>query len=172
MKSLYFIFVIVLMTSKTLYAQNLKIDHSLLSSGGSDMSNSSVVLKGSVGQPVISVVQNASVIAHQGFWYVATYSNGQHTSTDNPLLGIDMFSVFPNPASYEGNIMIKSKEKVHIMLEIQHTTGQKAAVVYNGMTSIGENIYHVDVSDFSDGAYFIILTTDGKSVTKKIIVVK
>ncbi|MBC7884824.1 MAG: T9SS type A sorting domain-containing protein [Saprospiraceae bacterium] len=172
MKSLYFIFVIVLMTLKTVYAQNLKIDNSLISGGGSDMSNSSISLKGSVGQPVINVVQNGSVIAHQGFWYVATYNNGQNTRTENPVAGIDQFTIFPNPASYEGKIQIRSKEKVHILLEIQNINGQKAGVIYNGETSIGENIYHVDVSDFPTGEYFISLTTDGRSIAKKIIVVK
>lgn len=74
---------------------------------------------------------------------------------------INSISLYPNPISNQLIIKIKSFDEMYVF----NSLGQIFTPSY---TSIGTNI-SVDFSNFPSGFYFLVISSDGKLLTKKLI---
>ena len=57
-----------------------------------------------------------------------------------------------------------------VEINIVDMIGKKVLTVYNGIASEGTNNYNVNTSEISKGVYFINVVTEGKSISKKLII--
>jgi len=81
-------------------------------------------------------------------------------SFDNPLEAI---SVFPNPT--EGLLNIISPDEPITGVEVYDVRGRKL----NGLQVNSEGNYTLDISDLETAIYFITITTEAGSITKRIV---
>ncbi len=153
-------------------AQAVIIEKDIISSGGSNMKNELFTLNGSIGQPIISISENSSERAHQGFWYVITDFNSGSTNTLDIPEGLSNLTILPNPASYQGTIVFFATEKVHLEIDIINSIGQKTDFHFEGEVYEGKNQLPFDASFMAAGQYFVNITSQNKTYSKKIVIVK
>lgn len=81
------------------------------------------------------------------------------------------FNVYPNPAEDNTIITFNLLESKQTNITIYDVVGKEVATVVNGNVSAGEHQYSIsENTKLSAGVYFIKLTADGESFTKKLIV--
>lgn len=82
----------------------------------------------------------------------------------------DNLVVYPNPAGNSINIAFINNPKSGLKLNIYNTVGQKVkSISYDGIVS---DIFTVDISNISNGIYILNIETEGRTITKKISVLK
>ncbi len=78
--------------------------------------------------------------------------------------------VFPNPNA-DGKIWIQynSSSESAIELEIYDLTGKKVLDL-NGKTTIGNNVFRIELGDIANGAYVLKFINGDQTITKKIVI--
>jgi PKD repeat protein len=92
------------------------------------------------------------------------------SSSVSEIEGINFFKVYPNPTNGITNISLNSDNSKNIEIEITDMIGKKVMKVYNGSTSMGTNKYTFNSSQISKGVYFINVITEGRILSKKLII--
>jgi hypothetical protein len=88
----------------------------------------------------------------------------------NELDFVNRFSLSPNPARSNINILLDLNSTIDTRLVIRNVVGQ---IVYNiQYTNINSIISTIDVSTFESGLYTLTLTSGNKLASQKFIVLK
>jgi len=153
-------------------SQSVVVEKDIISSGATSSKNDIFTLNATVGQPIIGLVQEPNLTAHQGFWYVVSDFNSGSTNTEDLPIGIMDITILPNPTSYQGTLTFDAKESMPIRIEILNSVGTTTAFNYNGEVTEGKNIIPIDVSNLIAGPYYLRLTAREKTFTKKIVIIK
>lgn len=104
--------------------------------------------------------------------YAATYGRGlwrsnvlnpASLSTDDFVL--DSFEMYPNPTTQDLNLRWNQSEEVSV--RIYNTLGK---LMYYGKALNLQSGLKIDISDYTDGIYFVKLNTEAGEITKKLIV--
>ena len=104
--------------------------------------------------------------------YAGSYGRGIWASPlVDDLVGVEDFltqdavSVYPNPTKNEINILVQ--QEVEADVRIFDVLGK--LMVYQADINLGNNIHTIDVSDFSNGVYFVRINSNAGTITKKIM---
>ncbi|MFT4698571.1 MAG: photosystem II stability/assembly factor-like uncharacterized protein [Flavobacteriaceae bacterium] len=104
--------------------------------------------------------------------YAGSYGRGIWSSPlIDDLIGVEDFlsqdqvSISPNPTSNEISIVVQ--QQVEADIRIFDILGK--LMVYQSDISLGSNNHTIDVSNFSNGVYFVRINSDAGTITKKII---
>lgn len=95
---------------------------------------------------------------------VVTYNSSTATVEQKSEL---KYSVFPNPASQQFNILVEKDMPNNLHIDIMHPTGQRIYSLDHIQPTIP---YTIDISSFPKGMYFIHLFDTDKVITKKVII--
>lgn len=79
---------------------------------------------------------------------------------------------YPNPFSSQTHIVFKLEQKADVKLIIYNSLGQQIAVPVSGEMSAGNHQVLFDGSSLRPGIYYYRLMFDGKSTTKRMIIMK
>ena len=82
---------------------------------------------------------------------------------------VSSFEVFPNPASENVNINLSLKETSTILMDITDLNGKQVAVILDEKQS-GLIKKQFNISQLSNGNYFVRLSVNGKVVSQKLTV--
>ena len=83
----------------------------------------------------------------------------------------DQFTVFPNPASDQVYVHLKSFSGLQVDIEFYDALGRK--VIERSLRAASEVPLPFDISDLSEGAYLISVKYDGrKRVTQRLVIIK
>lgn len=136
------------------------INNQIISGAGGSSTNGINSLDWTIGEPVISNLELASIKLYQGFHQGYVFSIS--TPVETPNWEYDIL-VSPNPTT--NYLYIKSNDVTEdISLVIVNVLGQAT----HQITNITSN-YKVDVSDLNDGVYFLNLFKGNESATYKFI---
>lgn len=104
-------------------------------------------------------------------WIGEDYTDtcSKHTSTNSIIKSSVDFNLFPNPSS--GEVAIINKANSTSSLTIINTYGVKVFSMTLPQEN-GTNPIHLDLSEFSEGLYFVQISYDESSRTKKLIIKK
>jgi hypothetical protein len=81
------------------------------------------------------------------------------------------FNIFPNPAEENSVISFELTGKKNLDIAVMDVLGRKISTIYSGDLASGEYQFPVaNGTSLSSGIYFVKVTMDGKSFTKKLIV--
>lgn len=79
--------------------------------------------------------------------------------------------VWPNPAGNTTHIQFTLPERKNYSVELYSMSGQLMQVIYKGTAAKGQlQTYELNTSRFTNGIYFIKLTTDNKVITQRIVI--
>jgi hypothetical protein len=81
------------------------------------------------------------------------------------FLSQDQVSISPNPTNNEINIIVQ--QQVEADIRIFDVLGK--LMVYQTDISLGNNNHTIDISNFSNGVYFVRINSDAGTITKKIM---
>jgi len=117
--------------------------------------------------------------------FVATNDYGNNMFIDNvnlsqpnPFVGLAKISrddanisIFPNPATNETTLKIKSDNSVNSNVKVMNTLGQ---IVYTKQISLnpGTNNFKIDTKEFANGVYFLVVESEKNSTSKKLVISK
>ena len=80
-------------------------------------------------------------------------------------------SVFPNPVNTDfTTLTFDLEEKATVNVVVFNNLGQNVELIYNGELKKGENNLKVKTSNLSKGLYFLNISIDNKTITKKLII--
>lgn len=93
---------------------------------------------------------------------------------ENPVLedGITLGQSYPNPTTSEAAIDFHMPFTANVTMDLVNVYGQQVAVITDGEYAAGKHRVNVNTSDLATGVYFYNLRTNGKVITKKMIVTK
>lgn len=80
------------------------------------------------------------------------------------------FSIYPNPASETANVSFDLTAATNVEVSVINTSGQEVSATNAGMMNAGENTVSVDLSNLSQGVYYVQLKTDYGVFTNPITV--
>ena len=79
------------------------------------------------------------------------------------------YNVYPNPVSDLLNVEFNLLEKTNVLGEVFDISGRKIETIFNSEFSLGTHRYDYNASDLNAGVYFIKITLEGESFTKRVI---
>lgn len=82
---------------------------------------------------------------------------------------ISVASVYPNPTSGETNIQFNVASTSTVTLHVTDVTGKVVYTTTNNIQTAGTNQLSFDASSYSNGVYYLTLSSDNGTVTKKFI---
>jgi hypothetical protein len=86
---------------------------------------------------------------------------------------VSLGTIFPNPASSSGHstLLLKVKHTSTVSVALYTMVGQRVKMLYdNSSLAAGEHSLELNTSELEAGIYFVTLTTDGVSSSKKLII--
>jgi Peptidase C10 family/Secretion system C-terminal sorting domain/CUB domain/Spi protease inhibitor len=121
------------------------------------------------------------IVATSGSMFITFTSNSCQTSAGweayyevgnvgvKETLGFDDLKIFPNPAQDVLNISFNNALAGEVNIEIISITGM---LVYQENTSADANVFEksIDISDFSEGVYFVRISNNNSTVNKRVVV--
>ena len=92
------------------------------------------------------------------------------TGSVNDIAMDDLLSVYPNPTT--GVIILNTNlpENQEVNIAVYNTMGQEVAAVQNGKVSNGQ--YSIDLTNQSNGIYYVKMNLNGNIITKKVVLNK
>jgi aminopeptidase N len=81
-----------------------------------------------------------------------------------------LLSNYPNPASAETTISFQLEKAGQVEIELFDITGKRIKEISNGFMNNGSHRLSMDVQGLNPGIYFYNLTSNGESVTGKMVV--
>jgi len=152
----------------------LKLD--AITSGGGTASGS-MVLRGSIGQPLTAASSGSVVHQAGGFWN-AVYSSDTPTAISPEKAGADLPDTFelrqayPNPFNPETVIRYALPEAVKVRLTVYNMLGQQVAVLVRKKQSAGHHKVTFRAGQFSSGIYIYRIEAGDFVSVKKMTLVK
>ena len=130
-------------------------------------------------------VVTLSILYHiEGFRFLFEFENGGGNNVyiddikiyDPTAVGINEvnkaalnYNVYPNPVNDQLNVEFNLLENTHVLGEIFDVTGRKVTTMFNSNYSLGTHRLDYNTSDLNSGVYFVKITLEGESFTKRII---
>ncbi|MBI1221424.1 MAG: T9SS type A sorting domain-containing protein [Bacteroidetes bacterium] len=111
-------------------------------------------------------------------------SNGGHNFfVDNINIGFSTgladftqennFTVYPNPSAGTTNIRVNMPQGQNVTLEVLDMYGRTVKVLHNGVSASGDREFQfIPESNLSNGIYFVRLSANGQSYTRKLMLIQ
>lgn len=96
----------------------------------------------------------------------------ENEETDKVPDDFQLFQNYPNPFNPATTIRFQLQKAAFIKLEIFDALGRKVETLLEEKKGSGIQAVKLDASSYSSGIYYYMLTIDGISITKKMILVK
>jgi len=131
-----------------------------------------------VGNVVVDMIDFRT---EDGFVAIATHGNGVYTATvdassdvtgiagaDRPTTKQDLL-VYPNPASNHIALSFELNTPGTVDIQLLDQTGKRIATIFSGHKPAGTHKVQHELSNLATGIYFCRLTSNGSTVTRKLI---
>ena len=102
---------------------------------------------------------------------VLTVTAGGKSGVIDNIAGLTVSEMMPNPINGEGNFTIASNSARNANVILMDAAGKQVANIFNG-TIDGIMNLRVDAANLSSGAYFLNVTVDGQTITRRVVVAK
>jgi len=85
---------------------------------------------------------------------------------------ISLHQNYPNPFNPSTTISFSVNKNAHITLKIYTLSGEEVTTLWNRRTNIGIHYVNFNAANLSSGIYLYKLSTTGKIITKKLVIIK
>ncbi len=161
-------------------AQTYELKSSVIDEGGTKMTSTGYILRGSFGQLTCGKDSSSNYIAHIGFWhppYAPPTAIEDYLKLELAPTAFSLSQNYPNPAFSNTNIKYTLPKTTDVKLKIYNTAGQLVKTFSAGKQKPG--FYKISWDGRNDkgqrvrpGVYFYRLKTDDSQHTKKLILLR
>lgn len=141
---------------------------------------------------MLDISSKAGAPVHNFLWYVEA-TDGLFITNSNPIPGhyfsinADLISSversplpssvrlaqnYPNPFNPTTTIRFSTTKRGDVSLKVFDLLGREVAMVHNGTLDAGEHSMHFDASKLRSGVYVYRLDAEGKSLSRRMVVMK
>lgn len=149
-----------------------KISHDVIGNGGTESSDGTNILLGTIGQPSIGVIDTIPYRNDVGYWYQLGYVITGVTTKQSKLPKVySLDQNYPNPFNPSTTIQFALPEETHVTLRIYDVLGRLVATVINEEMMPGVYRATFDAKNLASGVYFYRIHTKGFVKSKKLVVI-
>lgn len=167
-------------------AQTYYSNWTVIGSGGTSYSaGNGVVMRATVGQPAVGIIQRNGERINLGFWGGVVLPKGATSVEEEPVRSFETLNNSPNPVSSSTTFNFKVKNSGNVMIVVYDMIGRPVRTVVDGYYSAsGDSMYSMSWDgkdaagmDVSAGSYFyemISATENGNNsrVRQQLVVVR
>lgn len=110
--------------------------------------------------------------ASQGLWTLASTGWTSGVETAALPMSLQLAPVWPNPVRDGATVRFGMPHRGHARISLYSVRGERVAVLHDGDGDAGWHSTQVDARRIASGVYFLRLESDGKVVSKKVMVVR
>ena len=148
----------------------------LVSGGATEASGGGLIVRGSLGQPVVGVTSVSGLEAGQGFWF-GLRDSGPSGVEQTHITGAGhsagtVLDCFPNPASTTLHFRFRLPESGPITLRLYDALGRMRLELIDGERRGGIYLTETETDELDPGVYTAELRTAGERRTISVAVVK
>lgn len=163
---------IVLFFYKPILSQH-QIPFSVLSSGGTNQSNSSYNLVGTVGQAAIGNSNNATHQTQTGFWQLYYHSVISDVANEILLpLEFKLEQNYPNPFNPSTVIRFAIPERANVQLKVYDLLGGEVTTLLSEEKEAGWYNINFNAAELASGFYIYRINAGNYISTKKMLIIK
>lgn len=151
----------------------------VIDDGGTKMTSSGYVLRGSFGQPTIGKIASTNYIAYIGFWHPYPTGPGIEEGffTRTVPLVFSLSQNFPNPIITSTTIKYSLARDTRVDLAVFNSAGQRIGTLVHGNQEPGYYTVEWNVSQVSgdrlpNGVYFYRIVAGDFIETQKMVIVR
>lgn len=151
-------------------AQGMRLERAVVANAGGTISDGTITMQYTVGQPVVGTATNGTMTGTFGFWSDAL----QVSSVDGGIIvgAITALSVTPNPLAGDGTVNIALARSGPVEVLLYDAAGQIVERLFDGTRPAGSFSVAIDASGLASGAYFVAARVPGSMVQTPITVTK
>jgi hypothetical protein len=153
-------------------AQQFTLVKNVLGSGGQAMASSEFAIVGTVGQPTIGLVSNATNTGHIGFWFVARPTVGVEEPVVARTGGNVLEQNFPNPFKEQTTIKFNLVKRSDVTLKVFNAAGQEISTLAAGEYEAGSHEVTLQGHEISSGVYVYQLQVGSFVLQRQMLVVR
>jgi len=168
-------FVTFLLCMPILVHAQYVIPVSIIGSSSGSMENSQYRIHGTLGEPIICMMQDRGHIIKSGFWHAATtFKLATYAKpTDAQIPAVFALSQnYPNPFNPATVIPFELPEEIMIRLEIYDVLGRRVALLVDEVKPAGAHQAQWDASGVAGGVYIYQLRAGDFVQSRKLTIVK
>lgn len=141
---------LLILTIFLFYKSNLQAQH-VFATSGSDISNSNINISYTIGEPLVSKINNSTISLSNGFQNAI---NLTITAINNNLFGQNELVIYPNPT--KSNIFIENKSDITNLSynlysvngnKVLHSSFNKTTQQTIDMNTLGSGLYILEIVD-------------------------
>lgn len=176
-KIFYSVLAITLLLVTRSNAQVWEIPNSVISAGATLASDAQVRIQGTVGQPIIGIVNNTYQIDYQGFWFVyktkslwpLSVEEEKGQTTNSKFLTLRNY---PNPFSSQTTLEFNLPSNGIVNLKLYNSLGREVKSLVTGFRQAGLIKVHITSDELESGQYVAVLNANGATERVNVVVVK
>jgi hypothetical protein len=163
---------LLLLFHPQIFSQN-QISFSVLSSGGTQQTNSAYILNGTLGQVIIGNCENTVHQAHAGFWQLYYQSVLVNVDDDSNLpKEFKLEQNYPNPFNPSTIIKFGIAERRNVQIKIFDVLGSEVKTLVNQEMDAGWYELLFNAAGYSSGFYIYRMQAGNYISTKKMLMIK
>ncbi|HEY3296827.1 MAG TPA: T9SS type A sorting domain-containing protein [bacterium] len=173
-KGLPLVVLLALMLASAAMAQQYAIPSSAVANGASSMLGASYQIRGTVGQPIISVSTGASYADSAGFWYTTRASAPSAVGDPPPSLprSFSLRQNYPNPFNPATEIRFEVPSAARVTLKVFNVEGQLVETLADQNFSVGEHAIQWNADKHASGLYLIRMSAPGFTEIRRAVLLK
>lgn len=153
----------MLAVSSSASAQQLS--RSVTASTGSGVVLNKTIIQYTIGEVVVSTLQNSSLLLTQGFQQPEVAGNN---AIPEPIL-VTGFMVFPNPANSQTKLEFDLLEDTQVNIQLVNNAGQTLRNVAITMLA-GKVSYPLSLTGFAPGLYYVVVKAGNRNYSEKLVI--
>ena len=148
------------------------LQRAVISSGGSDLTDGTHRITGTVGQTLIGLSTSPTRIVGQGFWYqISSAPTVIDAVPPIPVTPV-LHQNYPNPFNPCTEIEFTLPERIHVRLVLYRFTGEQLHVLIDAPMESGCHRVFFEAGELPTGVYVYRMTCGSYSSERKMLLLK
>jgi len=175
-----FVLMLVCLAASLSQAQVYELKNDVIDDGGTKMTSSGYILRGSFGQPTIGKISSANYIAYIGFWH--PYPAGPRIEEDFlsrrsiPIV-FSLSQNYPNPVTHSTTIKYGLARETEVDVRVFNSAGQQVRTLISenqepGYYKVKWDLRGVSGEHLPNGVYFYRIRAGSFISARKMVILR
>ena len=174
------VLIVLCVTVSLSQAQVYELKNDVIDDGGTKMTSSGYILRGSFGQPTIGKISSANYIAYIGFWHPYPIGPGIEEdllfSRSIPIV-FSLSQNYPNPVTRSTTIKYGLPQETDVDIRVFNSAGQQIRTLVKenqdpGYYKVNWDLRGVSGDQMPSGVYFYRIRAGNFVQTRKMVILR